>query len=277
MGVRSMGSAVRWSWLAVLGSALLFSPVPAASQGSPAPGANQAFLYELDEDAVLVNQPGNVLVPDPSGQSPTGLIDSVTGVPGMPFTRNATSQLQGVAAFGSVLCPVLQEITVGMDCTIIATGMDRVQLGVDPQSGQLVPTSGEVHGTYAVVVQLDNTTDSPELPVQTGIFKGTINFQAPLPLGFIRGGTLTVDSWPGVHWSFDAVFRQPFRQTEKPGVVTQRGRNVRSAKSESSARLDEAFYLLDNGQLQEVRPDERAVGWPTVRFEITITGGPFPD
>ena len=127
-----------------------------------------------------MNQLGHVLVPDPSGQSLTGLIDSMTGAPDMPVARNATSQLQGVAAFGSVLCPVPQEITVGSACTIIATGMDSVQLGVDPQSGQLVPTSGEMHGTYAVVVQLDNTTDSPELPVQTGAVPGADERERPV-------------------------------------------------------------------------------------------------
>ena len=125
-------------------------------------------------------------------------------------------------------------------------------------------------GTYAVVVQLDNSADSPELPVQTGTFSGVINFQPPLPLGFVSGGTFTIDGMPGATFPFNAVFRQPFRNNEKAGVVTQRGRNVTDSKTDSKARFDAAYYLLDNGELQEVRPDERAVGWPTVRFEITF-------
>ena len=55
-------------------STAFMSGVPiAAAQGIPAPGANQAFLYEMDEDAVLLNSAGHVLVPNPSGKSPTGL------------------------------------------------------------------------------------------------------------------------------------------------------------------------------------------------------------
>ena len=53
--------AIRSSWVVLLGAALLFGAAEAAAQGSPAPGANQAFLYELDEDAVLLNAAGNVL------------------------------------------------------------------------------------------------------------------------------------------------------------------------------------------------------------------------
>src|SRR5439155_1306033 len=101
----------------------------AAAQGSPAPGANQAFLYEMDEDAVLLNSAGQVLVPDPSGKSPTGLVDATNGAVGIPAVRHATSQLQGVAALGSILCSVPQLVTVrGNECTVIATGTDDVQL-----------------------------------------------------------------------------------------------------------------------------------------------------
>ena len=262
--------AIRSSWVVLLGAALLFGAAEAAAQGSPAPGANQAFLYELDEDAVLLNAAGNILMPDPTATSPTGLVDATNGAVGIPAIRHAVSQLQGVATLGSLLCPYPQEVTVGTnDCTVIATGTDDVKLVID-KSGQVIPTSGAVSGTYAVVVQLDNSADSPELPVQTGTFSGVINFQPPLPLGFVSGGTFTIDGMPGVTFPFNAVFRQPFRNNEKAGVVTQRGRNVKDSKTDSKARFDAAFYLLDNGELQEVRPDERAVGWPTVRFEITF-------
>jgi hypothetical protein len=258
------------TWLLLLGGAVLLGAGSAAAQGSPAPGANQAFLYELDEDAVLLNAAGHVLVPDPAATSPTGLVDATNGAVGIPAVRQATSQLQGVAALGSLLCPIPQEVTVGAsDCTVIATGTDHVQLVIDPATGSVLPSSGDVSGTYAVVVQLDNSADSPEMPVQTGTFSGVITFQPPLPLGIVSGGTLTIDGVPGT-FPFNAVFRQPFRQNERAGVVTQRGRNVRAAKADSTSRVDAAYYLLDNGDLQEVRPDERAVGWPTVRFEITF-------
>src|SRR5262249_31153047 len=170
----SRGSAVMFraivdetAWSVVLGwCVLMVSTVPAMAQGRPAPGPNQAFLYEMSEDAVLLNAAGSILVPDPSGQSPTGLVDSKTGLPGMPAVRHATSQLQGVATLGSLLCPFPLAVTVGSnECTVIATGIDEVQLVPDQISGQLVPQSGAVWGTYAVLVQLDNSADSPEMPV----------------------------------------------------------------------------------------------------------------
>lgn len=242
---------------------LMVSTIPAMAQGKPTPGPNQAFLYEMSEDAVLLNAAGNVLVPDPSGQSPTGLVDSKTGAPDMPVVRRATSQLQGVATVGSVLCPVKAAVTVGSnECTVIATGTDDVRLVPDPQSGQLVPESGAVWGTYAVLVQLDNNTDSPEMPVQTGTFHGVITFQPPLPLGFVSGGTLTIDGMPGVSVPFTAVFRQPFKNT--------RGGPAALSRSSASSRSGNAYYMLDDGTSQKVRSDERAVGWPTVRFEISF-------
>jgi hypothetical protein len=241
---------------------LMVSAVPALAQGKPTPGPDRAFLYEMSEDAVLLNTAGHVLVPDPSGLSPTGLVDSTTGDPDMPAVRRATSQLQGVATLGTTLCPVPAAVTVrSKECTVIATGTDDVTLVFDLASGQLVPSSGAVWGTYAVVVQLDNNVDSPELPVQTGTFLGTITFQPPLPLGFISDGTLTIDGVSG-SIPFNAVFRQPFKNGPNGPVALSR--------SAASSRSAAAFYMLDDGKLQKVQPDERAVGWPTVRFEISF-------
>src|SRR5207245_3821556 len=121
-----------------VGSVLMAGAATAAAQGSPAPGANQAFLYEMDEAAVLRNSAGHVLVPDPSGKSPTGLVDATSGAVGIPAIRHATSHLQGVATLGSILCPVPQLVTVrGNECTVIATGTDDVQLLIDPKTGQV--------------------------------------------------------------------------------------------------------------------------------------------
>jgi hypothetical protein len=246
---------------------VILGAVPVMAQGVPL-GPNSASLYEMDEQAVLLNAAGNVLVPDPSGNSPTGLVDSKTGAVGVPAIRHAVSQLQGVAMLGSLLCPIPLEVTVGRnECTVIATGTADVRLAIDQTTGQVFPTSGAMTGTYAVVVQLDNGADSPEFPVQTGTFSGILNFQPPLPLGFVSGGALTIDGAPG-SFPFDAVFRQPVRQIEKRDAVTQRGNAVKASRTEVSARWDAAYYLLEDGSWQEVRGEERAVGWPTVRFEI---------
>jgi len=250
---------------------LVTGAVIAAAQGIPAPSANQAFLYEMDEDAVLLNGAGHLLVPDPSSKSPTGLVDITNGAVGVPAIRHATSQLQGVATVGSILCPIPQFVTVrGNECTVIATGTDDVQLVIDPKTGQVIPTSGKVFGTYAVVVQLDNPIDSPEFPVQTGTFSGVIHFQPPLPLGFVSEGIFTIDGMSG-SFPFQAVFRQPFTRSAKGDVLTHRGaKGEKVSRADASARRTEAFYLLDDSSLQRVRPDERAIGWPTVRFEITF-------
>ena len=80
----------------MLSLALVVSAMPAAAAG---PGQNQAFLYELSENATLTNYAGHLLLPDPTGTSPTGLIDAVTGstsfVDVVPAKRNAQSALQG--------------------------------------------------------------------------------------------------------------------------------------------------------------------------------------
>ena len=269
MNMRSKGRL--FCTLLIVSAAFMSGAAIAAAQGIPAPGANQAFLYEMDEDAVLLNSAGRVLVPDPSGKSPTGLVDATNGAVGIPAIRHATSQLQGVATLGSILCSVPQLVTVrGNECTVIATGTDDVQLVIDPKTGQVIPTSGKVFGTYAVVVQLDNPTDSPEFPVQTGTFSGVINFQPPLPLGFVSEGTFTIDG-TSVSFPFQAVFRQPFTRSVKGDVLTHRGeKGERVSRTDPSARRAQAFYLLDDGSLQRLRPDERAIGWPTVRFEITF-------
>jgi hypothetical protein len=265
-----------WSLLLVAGL-LMFGVSAAAAQGIPSPAANQAFLYEMDEDAVLLNGALHVLVPDPTGASPTGLVDMTNGDVGIPVIRHATSQLQGVAALGSLLCQVPQLVTVrGNECTVIATGTDDVQLVPDPETGQLVPSRGSVSGTYAVVVQLDNGTDSPEFPVQTGTFSGMINFQPPLPLGFVSGGTFTIDGVIGadgkpIGFPFDATFRQPFVKSPKGHVVASKGvKGEKTSRADASVRHMNAYYLLDDGSLEKVRSDERALGWPTVRFEITF-------
>lgn len=256
-------------WLAVaLSLAIATGPSPAAAQGKPAPGPNQAFLYEMSENAVLYNPFGNPLVPDPTGQSSTGLIDATTGLGGIPHgvpvRRVATSQLQGVAALGSLLCPNALLVTIAKlkECTVTATGTDDVQLAVDPNTGQVVPTSGSVSGTYAVVVQLDNSVDSPELPLQTGTFSGTITFQAPLPLAFLEDGRVTIDGVNDVNddpvlFPFTGTFRLPF-------AMSANGHHVKPRRGQ------DAFYLRDNLKRQPVRPDERAVGWPAVRLDITF-------
>lgn len=237
---------------------------PALAQGKPAPGPNQAFLYEMSENAVLLNAAGHPLVPDPTGQSPTGLIDALTGdvtIPAViPARRVATSELQGVAAFPSPLCPVAALITIPKlkECTVTATGHSDVSLATG---------MGTFSGTNATVIQLDNSIDSPEWGLQMGSFYGGLSFQPPLGFStdaFLKIGG-SVDDAKLCHENnggtncipFNATFRQPF-------AMSANGHHVKPRRGQ------DAFYLRDNGKLQPVRQDERAVGWPTVRFEINF-------
>lgn len=207
-----------------------------------------------------------------------------------PTLRSATAALQGHANFGSPLCPAdLVRLLAGLGlltrgdrpCTVTAIGSDAV----DTTTG-----SGTLDGTFAVVVNLDNTTDAPEFVVMTGTFKGLMqvevdtSVQPPrqLPLISLNDGTFTPTDVLGVPIpavgmicldptkkskkfcldpkdfapaSFTGVFRLPF-------TVDRFGWRQRPRSN------TEAFYLGDDGQLIKVRPDERSLGFPTVRVEI---------
>ena len=63
---------------------------------------------------------------------------------------------------------------------------------------------------------------------------------------------LTPDMFPPA--TFGGVFRLPFAMNED--------RKVRPH------RFADAFYLGDNGEFIPVRPDERGLGYATVRVEI---------
>src|SRR5207248_3525245 len=128
-----------------------------------------------------------------------------------PVARRAESSLQGIAKLGTVLCPSSLLVTnpTTNTCTVTVRGRNLVSLA----TGQ-----GPITGEFAIVIQLDNPADSPELPVVLGDFQGTIDF-APALMGRHFGtaaGTLTVrrSFVPGVPVNvtvpFTAVFRQPF-------------------------------------------------------------------
>jgi hypothetical protein len=207
-----------------------------------------------------------------------------------PTLRSATAALQGMAKPGSPLCPAdLIHLLAGLDllsrgdkpCTVTAVGHDVV----DTTTG-----SGKLDGTFAVVVNLDNTTDAAEFVVMTGTFNGSMQVLADtsvtpprqLPLINLNDGTFTPTDVLGVPIaavgmicleptkkakkfcldpkdfapaSFTGVFRLPF-------MVDRFGWRQR-AQSNS-----EAFYLGDDGQLIRVKADERSLGFPTVRVEI---------
>lgn len=197
-----------------------------------------------------------------------------------PTLRTATAALQGTAKLGSPLCPVdLIQLLVGLElltradkpCTVTAIGNDDIKT----ETG-----SGTVDGTFAVVINLDNTTDSPEFVAMTGTFTGLLqvvvdmsaNPPRTLPLINLTNGIFEPTDVLGIpipfikdafnldpanfgKAPFTGVFRLPF-------TVDKRG-----SRHRAHSRKD-AFYLGDHGQLIKVQPDERSLGFPTVRVEI---------
>src|SRR5262249_51631652 len=113
---------------------------------------------------------------------------------------------------GTPLCPVALIAAVSpyaKTCTINATGSDNINLATG---------RGDFGGTFTVVVQGDNPTDSPELVVMKGTFKGKMDFSPAvlfgIPLGYVsgklsdgRGSTFAFTGWHGIRsvWPIVAV------------------------------------------------------------------------
>ena len=207
-----------------------------------------------------------------------------------PTERKAMAALQGSAKVGTALCPLaliqlLQSfglLVTSAPCAVTAVGRDVVDLATG---------SGTLEGEFAVVVNADNAVDGPELVVMEGVFHGNMQLQidmttvppSPLPLITIpctaaapaACGTLTPTTvfgvpvaylgyyFPGIGPEmfaaapFGGVFRLPF-------VVNEVGRRGKPRKDAG------ALYLGDTGEPIAVNTDERSLGMPTVRVEITF-------
>ncbi len=190
-----------------------------------------AVLYELTEHAAL---------------TPDGL-------------RIATSSLEGSARRGSALCPeglqayakavyktVGVHVKVDPRCAVVAIGQSQIDLTT-------IPPSGEISGSFWIVVNSDatNLTDAQELVIMNGTFKGAIQVadREGHIIAILPGSTFTTTSvLPGFPMpptaSFTGTFRLPF--------------TLRYI----------AVYKNDRGRPVPVRPDERALGDPTVRLEL---------
>ena len=194
--------------------------------------------------------------------------------------RRATSELGGWADVGTPLCPqaLVDQFSPGATfCFLNATGVDNISMATG---------LGTFNGTFTVVVQGDNAVDSPEFVIARGKFLGQMNFSPAIlytiPLGSVTG-TLWLqsanngnydddgeDSAAGV--PFTGIFRLPFvLPTGAPGCdVDPSGANC----------LTPPLYLLNapsplpadfsTWQLDRVKNVEQALGYPTVRFEITF-------
>src|SRR3989449_4673068 len=160
--------------------------------------------------------------------------------------RRATSELMGTANAGTPLCPM----PVGAPpCTINATGMDNISL---------VTGLGKFSGTFTVVVQGDNPVDSPEFVIAKGKFSGKMDF-SPAVLGGIPYGTVvgTLDPNGGGHPDHVPFTGTCFLPFEFPGDP-----------SATAYYLD--FNPANPYHLVPVADNQRALGYPTVKFEINF-------
>jgi len=221
--------------LLLLSIALLVGPAPGPAAGGDSPAvAPGVVFYELTEDMYLV---------DANGQPVTDQAQAVS--------RVAVAQLAGWAALGTPLCPDTALVAPKTTrCFVNATGTDTLSL---------TDGKGPLSGTFTVVVQGDNEVDPPEFVVMRGTFEGDADlgpaFSGEAPLGFISNGTVTIDG--GGTFSFSGTFRLPYS-------IGLGGKHRKPGPHQA------AFYLGDDGTPIPVKQEERSLGFPTLRIEISF-------
>jgi hypothetical protein len=173
--------------------------------------------------------------------------------------RKATSQLLGFAKAGSPLCPLTLANGEGF-CTINATGTDSIRLSTG---------LGKFGGTFTVVGQDTNPVDSPEAVLAKGRFSGQMDF-SPAILGEVPLGTVDGEMAlnGGRKHSFTGTFRLPFvMPMQAPECVAQNGPYACPVLG-----YTDPMYLVPTATygVEYVDDSELAIGFPTVRFEITF-------
>jgi len=227
---------MRMGWIVLLAAVSALGPMLRSSEaGGRGPFFRDVVLYELNEQARFTVVAGRL-------------------------HRVAMSGLEGKARRGTPLCTeelmvhaeklfMARQLTMkdASRCTVVAFGNSDL----DVTDRDLGIVQGTIEGQLYVVVnsQLTNLTDAPELVVMSGSFKGTV-VVTDAAIITITEGTLTGDGAPPTFCpggcKFTGTFRQPFTVHHV------------------------AVYMKDNRQLVPVLPDERALGDPTVRLEITF-------
>jgi hypothetical protein len=148
--------------------------------------------------------------------------------------RQATSALTGTAAPGTPLCPL------PVTCVVNATGSDDI----DVRTGL-----GTFKGKWSAVVHGDNDVDAPEFEIANGKFRGVMDF-SPALLHYQPYGTVVGELKVGKdRYAFTGVFYLPFLWPGDPSRTP--------------------LYLGATGPVP-VGPNEYSIGFPTVKFEITV-------
>jgi hypothetical protein len=237
----------KWTLVGMLTLALLASAVlPGLATAEP-----NAVLYEVTENLKLA--------------------------PLAKDHRNATAALSGTVAAGTTICPAVVAAAYGKSyCVVTATASNNTSL---------VTGSGQIEGSFQVLLDGDNATDGPELVVLRGTFRGKGDLRMAVlgpdgipmskdevPLGFltgrwsargVRGGPL--DGIQG-HGPLTGTFRLPFEMV----LPAPFGCHFDGDPSDCTGTQSFSLYLQDNGLPTPVRPEEHSLGVPTVKLEITF-------
>lgn len=193
------------------------------------PGA-EAVLYEVTENMYLIDDNGNVVLPEQATR------------------RQADASLHGWARVGNPLCPSELLVTNPRTdtCTVNADGVDDLSLTTG---------KGGVTGTFAVVVQDDNAADAPEYVAMNGTFRGEMDLSLR-PLGRIAGTFTASGSTQAV--KFCGTLRLPFSMNAK-------GKREMPRRTGVAYYLADDFATLI-----PVQKVETSLGQPTVRFELNF-------
>ena len=228
---RSWKRIIAWS-LAALSCAWVVGTADAAPRKNiivDVPNAD-AVLYEVTENMYLLDNAGNVVLPQNATR------------------RQADASLYGWARVGTLLCPSVLLVTNprAETCSVTADGIDDLSL---------LTGKGAVTGTFAVVVQDDNAIDAPEFVVMNGSFRGDMDLSMR-PLGKVVGTFTPAGGVQPV--KFCGTFRLPF-SVGRAGKREQPKRNA-----------DAFYLADDGKSLIPVHKAELSLGMPTVRLELNF-------
>lgn len=180
--------------------------------------------------------------------------------------RKATSELLGFAVRGTPICPDNLLIAIGSSatyCTLNATGSDNISLATG---------LGNFGGTFTVVVQevVDPATgqftpDSPEVVIAKGKFTGKMDFSPAILGGVPLGSVVGKMSLNGGHRvPFTGIFRLPFLYAPLASFICG------SAEAPLYLVDPTSFGIPPTFGVTCVGANEMAIGYPTVRFEISF-------
>ncbi len=221
--------------LLVLGAGVAPSNSAVAESGSVLTAG--AHIYELTESAKFILR----------GRRPS---------------ETSTSEFMGFVDPGTPPCPDALAAPVRVlppdanghpqrKCVVNMTGMDRISLvtGLGPISGRFtVVTADEINPTQI---------DAPETVVMQGTFRGQIDFSPalqvpPFPYGTVTGHLMSEE---GERVDFFGVFLLPF---EAAGGDVYLGYTL----------LSPELQVQLSGTVVPVQPYERALQYPTARFDL---------